>query len=82
MINDEIIRKNVNEDAGLPLVNVEDVQFYTARHSFAAHYINSPGSSVNGLASLLARGVNTIGTYVHQLTQDKEIAEAVEVLSF
>ena len=82
VINDEIIRKNVNEDAGLPLVNVEDVQFYTARHSFAAHYINSPGSSVNGLASLLARGVNTIGTYVHQLTQDKEIAEAVEVLSF
>lgn len=81
-INNEIIQRNVNEDAGLPLVNVEEVEFYTARHSFAAHYINSPGSSVNGLASLLARGISTIGTYVHQLTQDKEIAEAVEVLSF
>lgn len=82
VLNGRIIQDNVDKGSETPLIDVESVVYYTARHSFASHYLNSPGSTVNGLASLMARGVSTIGTYVHQLTQDKEIAEAVEVLSF
>ena len=51
---------------------------YTARHSFACHYLKSPNASVSGLASLLSRSPNTIATYIHQLTKDSDIAKEVE----
>jgi hypothetical protein len=51
---------------------------YTARHSFACHYLNSEGSTIAGLATLMARSPNTIAQYVHQLTNDEEIASMVD----
>lgn len=77
-INESIIKYNVNNDAHEPLIEVERVDMYTARHSFANHYLNSPNATVSGLASLLSRSPNTIATYVHQLTKDEEIASMVE----
>ena len=56
----------------------ERVVMYTARHSFACHYLNSEGSTIAGLATLMARSPNTIAQYVHQLTNDEEIASMVE----
>jgi len=77
-INQMIIQKNVDEDLNLPLVEIDKVVFYSARHSFANHYLNSGGATVSGLASLMARSPNTIATYVHQLTKDEEIASMVD----
>ena len=77
-INEETIRKNVSEGCNEPLVECERVVMYTARHSFACHYLNSPGSTVAGLATLLARSPNTISQYIHQLTNDEEIASMVD----
>lgn len=74
-INDEIIKNNMENDLDEPLVETEKVVMYTARHSFASHYVNSPNATIGGLASLLARSPNTIATYVHQLTHNKDIAD-------
>lgn len=77
-LNERIIQFNVDNDASEPLIDVERVDMYTARHSFANHYLNSPNATISGLASLLSRSPNTIATYVHQLTNDEEIASMVE----
>jgi hypothetical protein len=77
-INEESIKKNVMEGSNEPLVECERVVMYTARHSFACHYLNSEGSTVAGLATLMARSPNTIAQYVHQLTNDEEIASMVD----
>ena len=77
-INQSIIQSNVDNDAHEPLIEVSRVDMYTARHSFANHYLNSPNATVSGLASLLSRSPNTIACYVHQLTKDEDIASMVE----
>lgn len=79
-INEATIVKNATEDCNEPLVEVDKVVLYSARHSFACAYLNSSGSSVRGLASLLSRSPNTISTYIHALTHDKDIADAVSFL--
>ena len=80
-INEETIRKNVNEGCNEPLIECERVVMYSARHSFACHYLNSEGSTVAGLATLMARSPNTISQYIHQLTNDEEIASMVECMA-
>lgn len=77
-INGKIIQSNVDKGLREPLIEVQRVDMYTARHSFANHFINSPNATIGGLASLMARSPNTIATYVHQLTKDEEIASLVE----
>ena len=79
-INENTIQYNVENDKEEPLVDVEKVVLYTARHSFASNYLNSEGATVVGAASLLARSANTIATYIHQLQGNKEIADAVSFL--
>ena len=79
-INGKTIERNVNEGLEEPLVDVRKVVLYTARHSFASNYLNSEGATVRGAASLLGRSANTIATYIHALTNDKEIAKAVSFL--
>lgn len=77
-INGKIIQFNVENDAHEPLIEVQRVDLYTARHSMANHYLNSPNATISGLASLMSRSPNSIATYVHQLTNDEEIASMVE----
>lgn len=79
-INEKTIQSNVLTGKEEPLVDVDKVVMYTARHSFASNYLNSPGATVIGAASLLSRSANTISTYIHQLQGNKEIASAVEFL--
>lgn len=79
-INENIARDNAEKGLNEPLVETDRLVFYTVRHSFAQHYLSSPGATVNGLASLMARSPNTIATYVKQITRDDDIAEAVENL--
>lgn len=80
-INESTIRKNMNEGCNEPLVDCDRVVMYTARHSFACHYLNTSGATVAGLATLMARSPNTIAQYVHQLTNDEEIASMVESMA-
>lgn len=79
-INGETINRNVTEGLEEPLVDVQKVVLYSARHSFASNYLNSAGATVMGAASLLARSANTISVYIHSLQNDKEIANAVSFL--
>lgn len=79
-INRKTIESNVTNGLEEPLVDVQKVVLYTARHSLASNYLNSAGATVRGAASLLARSANTIATYIHALQHDKEIAEAVSFL--
>ena len=80
VINEETIRSNVSNGLEEPLVDVNKVVLYTARHSFASAYLNSEGATVRGAASLLSRSANTISVYIHALQNDKDIAEAVSFL--
>lgn len=77
-INTDIARENAEKHLNNPLVKVDKVEMYTARHSFASNYVNMPNSSIGGLASLMGRSANKIATYVHQLTKDEDIAKEVE----
>ena len=79
-INEDIAKENVNKAVREPVIDVQRVVMYTARHSFAQHYLSKPGATVNGLASLMARSPNTIATYIKQLTRDEEIVEMVDDL--
>ena len=49
-----------------------DTTLYSARHSFATHYLES-GGNVVGLATMLGRKVANIDVYVKQLTSDDYI---------
>lgn len=80
IINQETITKKVETGIDEPLVDINKVVLYCARHSFATAYLNTPGCTVNGLASLLARSPNTISTYIKALSADKDIASAVDFL--
>lgn len=79
-INGETIRSNVSNGLEEPLVDVNKVVLYTARHSFASAYLNSEGATVRGAASLLSRSANTISVYIHALQNDRDIADAVSFL--
>ena len=80
-INQRTIESNVMNHCQEPLVDVSKVVLYTARHSLASNYLNSPGATVRGCASLLSRSANTIACYIHSLSQDREIADAVSFLN-
>lgn len=77
-INGEIARENAEKHRNEPLIECERVVLYTARHSFAQHYLSSPNATVAGLASLLARSPNTIATYIAQIKRNEDVASMVE----
>ena len=79
-INEGIAQDNVENHANEPLIEPQRFTMYCVRHSFATQYLTTPGATVNGLASLLARSANTISTYVKQLTKDEEIADMVSLM--
>lgn len=79
-INEATVKSNVEKGIEEPLIDVDGICLYTARHSFANSYLSQPKASVAGLASLMARSPNTIATYIHQLKGDMEVADAVKDL--
>lgn len=76
-INEATVKSNVEKGIEEPLIDVDGICLYTARHSFANSYLSQPKASVAGLASLMARSPNTIATYIHQLKGDMEVADAI-----
>lgn len=79
-INEKTIKDNVEKGCVDSLIDIDNVCLYTARHSFANSYLSSPKASVASLATLMARSPNTIGTYIHQIQGDKQLAETLDNL--
>lgn len=79
-INEATIRSNVENNMNEPLIDVNEVSLYTARHSLANLYLSRPGANIHALATLLGRSPDTISVYVHRLQSDKEIANATKGL--
>ena len=77
-LNNVIIQKNVEEGLNIPLIP-EDCTFYSYRHSFAQMYLQK-GGSVLALATLLGRSINSISTYVQQLTEEEDLVDAVSIM--
>lgn len=78
-INEDIVKDRVNNGSTEPLVDVQRLVFYTARHSRASNYFNKPGATIGGLASMLSRSQNTIATYAHFLTKDEDLVQFDEL---
>lgn len=72
-INEDIARDNVRNGCEEPLVEVNKVVMYSARHSRASNYLDTPGATVSALASMMGRSSNCIATYVHRIQQNKEV---------
>ena len=77
-LNSVIIRKNVDEHCNIPLIDKE-CTFYSYRHSFAQVYLQN-GGNILSLATLLGRSVNSISTYVQQLSRNEDLVEAISVM--
>ena len=77
-INARTIEENVSTGLKTPLIDVDQVVYYTARHSLANGLLQSPGVSVRDLASVMSRSPNSISTYIHALTRDEDIAEVTK----
>lgn len=78
-INEDIARDNATNHLNEPLVDVTRLVMYSARHSRASNYFNTPGATIGGLATMLARSSNTIATYAHHLKKDEDLAEIDEL---
>ena len=79
-INEQTIKDNVENGLEEPLIDIEEICLYSARHSFANSYLSKPNASIAAMASLMARSPNTIATYIHQLKGDRDVADAVKDL--
>jgi len=58
---------------GLRRVTGLDITYYSCRHSFATHYVTTPGSSPVYLASMMGRSVNGIWRYVQDIYSNEEL---------
>lgn len=77
-INQLIIRKNVENDDNIPLID-EKCTYYSYRHSWAQSFLQK-GGNILALATLLGRSINGISTYVQQLSEENDLVEAVSVM--
>ena len=77
-VNAEIIKRNVENKDDIPLIP-DNLTFYSYRHSYAQAYLAN-GGNVLALATLLGRSMDTISTYVEQLSRESDLAKAVNVL--
>lgn len=78
VVNPEIVKRNVTNNDNIPLI-MEDVTYYSYRHSFAQSYLQKGGDIIS-LATLLGRSPDTISTYVEQLSTDTDLAKAVSIM--
>ena len=77
-VNEIIAKDNETSGRDVPLVNTEEICMYTARHTYASHYLQRPNSSLQALCTLMGRSIQGIATYVHQLSSESEILDAIE----
>lgn len=78
VVNAEIIKRNVKNKDDIPLI-LENVSYYSYRHSYAQMYLAKGGSPL-ALATLLGRSVDTISTYIKELEEESDLVEAVSLV--
>ena len=76
-INEVIADRNKRLDIEEPLIDIKEVSFYSARHTLATTLANS-NVSLNAISSVMGRSVEGIGRYIKSLTNDSDIAAALE----
>lgn len=72
-INEDIARANALGESVEPTIEVNKVVMYTARHSRASNYLDTPNATVSALASMMGRSSNCIATYIHRIQHNKEV---------
>lgn len=75
-INEATIKNNVKNNVEEPLIDIDKMTLYVARHTKANDYLSHPGATLHALATLMGRSANTLATYVHQIRGDKDLAVA------
>ena len=80
-INEATIKSNIKDNVNEPLIDVDSMTLYVARHSKANDYLSHPGATIHGLATLLGRSVAGLDTYVHEIRNDKDLAYAESLSS-
>lgn len=78
VVNAEIIKRNVTNKDDIPLIP-EDISYYSYRHSYAQMYLSKGGSPL-ALATLLGRSVDTISTYIEELSEEADLVESVSIV--
>ena len=78
VVNAEIVRRNVENKDDIPLIP-EDVSYYSYRHSYSQMYLAKGGSPL-ALATLLGRCVDTISTYIEELSEESDLVGAVSIV--
>lgn len=80
-INDKTIKGNIDNGIEEPLIEVEHMTLYVARHTKANDYLSHPGATLHALATLMGRSASTLNVYVHQIRGDRDLAAAESLSS-
>lgn len=72
-INEDIAKANALGESVESTIEVNKVVMYTARHSRASNYLDTPNATVSALASMMGRSSNCIATYIHRIQHNKEV---------
>ena len=72
-INEEIIRRNVENGDSIPLIDL-DCRYYSARHSYIMSEIQKPGVNLLRLATVTGKSVVTLHQYL-SLLGDLDLVE-------
>ena len=80
-INEQTIKNNVDNGLNEPLIEIDKMTLYVARHTKANDYLSHPGATLHALATLMGRSVNGLDTYVHMIRNDSDLAAAESLSS-
>ena len=80
-INEATIKNNVENNVEEPLIDIDKMTLYVARHTKANDYLSHPGATLHALATLMGRSASTLNVYVHQIRGDKDLAVAESLSS-
>ena len=80
-INEATIKNNVENGLQEPLIDVESMTLYVARHTKANDYLSHPNATLHALATLMGRSASTLNVYVHQIRGDRDLAAAESLSS-
>ena len=78
-VNEEVVKRNVENGGDIPLIDVSKCTYYTARHSYAMAYMSKGGSPM-ALATLLGRSPNTLAQYIKELEEESDLVDAVSII--
>lgn len=78
IINEAIVKHNVETGDNITLIDVSN-SYYSARHAFCLYFMSKGGSAL-ALSSLIGHQVNSISVYLKQLSEENDLASAVDIL--